>query len=137
MPVIVRASSSIQETLHAMQKQKRGCSIIKRDNKIAGIFTERDLITRVIITKVDFSLPIEKVMTPNPSCLHWESSVSEALHLMSEKGYRNLPLVDHEGEIRGLVTVRDIIDFLAEHFPYEIYNLPPDPHQINRAREGA
>lgn len=137
VPVIIERGSTIQQAIDAMQKQRRGCAIIKDKKKVVGIFTERDVLTRVIASQIDLKASIEKVMTPNPTCLNWETNLAEALGLMSGKGYRNLPLVDTDGEIRGLITVRDIVDFLAEHFPYEVYNLPPDPHQINRAREGA
>lgn len=120
-----------------MRDKKRGCAIIQQKTKMIGIFTERDLLTRVIGNNLELSTPIDQVMTPNPSFLTLESSISEAIKLMSQKGYRHIPLVNNQNEIQGFISVRDILDFLAEHFPYEVYSLPPDPHQINKTPEGA
>ena len=104
---------------------------------VIGIFTERDVLTKVVEQKVDLATPIEKLMTPDPKVLKREDSVADAIRLMNQGGYRHIPIVDDQGEVQGIVRVRDIIKYLAEHFPYEVYNLPPDPRQIIRAPEGA
>ena len=136
-PVTVEAGTSLQEGGAQMQHNKRGCAVIVSQGKVQGIFTERDLLTRVITRGIDMKTPVKEVMTADPTLIRLTNSVAEVIQLMSKKGYRNLPLVDGSGHLQGLVTVRDLLDYLAEHFPYEVYNLPPDPHQINRAREGA
>lgn len=136
-PVTAEANTPLQEVIAQMQQKKRGCAVIVSQGQVKGIFTERDLLTRVITRGLDMKTPVEAVMTTNPTLIHLTNSVAEVIQLMSKKGYRNLPLVDESGHLQGLVTVRDLLDYLAEHFPYEVYNLPPDPHQINQAREGA
>ena len=76
-------------------------------------------------------------MTPNPTTLKTTDSVADAIRLMNQGHYRHLPLVDENGGLVGVLGVRDLINYLAEHYPYEVYNLPPDPHQVIRAPEGA
>ena len=136
-PVLVPPGTPLSKLIPLMQAKKRGCAIIENKGHIVGIFTERDLVTRVVEPQKPLSTVIDEVMTPNPAYLKLTSSIAQAVLLMSQKGYRHIPLVDEEGLIKGFISVRDILDYLAEHFPYEVYNLPPDPYQINRSAEGA
>lgn len=136
-PVCVNKTDSIESVLGVMKARRRGCAIVLDRDKICGIFTERDLLTRVLDTELKLDTPISKVMTPNPAYLTLDSSILEVIQLMSDHGYRHVPLVDQEKKIRGFVSVRDILDYIAEHYPYDVYNLPPDPDQIQRAPEGA
>ena len=135
--VSLERSTPLKKVLDAMRVNKTGAVVIVDNKKIVGIFTERDAMTRVVEQKIDGNTPIEKLMTPDPKVLRMEDSVADVIQLMNKGGYRHIPLVDSQGEIQGMVTVRDIIKYLAEHFPYEIYNLPPDPNQIMQAPEGA
>ena len=136
-PVLVSETDSIEQVVGAMKTRRRGCAIVLDRDKICGIFTERDLLTRVLEPGLKLDSPISKVMTPDPAYLTLDHSILEVIRLMSDHGYRHVPLVDGEGRIQGFVSVRDILDFIAEHFPYDVYNLPPDPDQIQRAPEGA
>jgi len=104
---------------------------------MVGIFTERDLLKRVIEPQIPLSTPIHKIMTSNPSFLKPSSSISDAIQLMSKKKHRHVPLISTNGKIEGFVSVRDIMDYLSELYPYEVFNLPPVPNQISKAPEGA
>lgn len=136
-PVCVSRTDSIESVIGIMKTRRRGCAIILDNDKICGIFTERDLLTRVLQPSIDLTSPISKVMTKNPAYLTLDTSILDVIRLMSDRGYRHVPLVDQDEKIRGFVSVRDILDYIAEHFPSDVYNLPPDPDQIQRAPEGA
>jgi CBS domain-containing protein len=56
---------------------------------------------------------------------------------MQEGGYRHLPVVNEVGRPVGVLSVKQIVHYLVEHFPTTIYNLPPDPTVIPQEREGA
>jgi CBS domain-containing protein len=123
-----------------MRKENKGYAVVLEDEasrKVAGIFTERDVMTRVVEQKVAAATPVEKVMTTNPTTLKLTDSVADAIRLMSQGHYRHLPLVDDDGGLVGVLSVRDLITYLAEHYPHQVFNLPPDPHQVIRAPEGA
>jgi CBS domain-containing protein len=53
--------------------------------------------------------------------------IAWALNRMHVGGYRHVPIVDKDGLPRGMVSVKDIVDFIVEFFPAEVLNLPPDP----------
>ena len=63
--------------------------------------------------------------------------IREAIDLMQTGRYRNVPVIDGDGRLVGVVRQTDIIKYLAESFPEELLNLPPRPHQRMRAPEGA
>ncbi|MBI2082533.1 MAG: CBS domain-containing protein [Deltaproteobacteria bacterium] len=136
-PLVVSRNRTAGEVIQEMQQRKTGCAIIMNGKKLEGIFTDRDALTRIAAKEADLSLPIEKFMTPNPKTLKEQDSIASAIRLMNNGGYRRIPLLDDEGHVKGVLSVRNIVRYLAEHFPHEVFNLPPVPQQLNRAREGA
>jgi CBS domain-containing protein len=135
--VCVQTGTSVEETLQLMQQGRIGCVLVCEGNQLAGIFTERDVLSQVIGMAVDPKSPIDSLMTPAPKTLRPDDLVWEAMRVMNDGGYRHVPLVDEQGRVVGIVSVRDVIDFLAAHFPTEIYNLPPKLHQTFGAPDGA
>jgi CBS domain-containing protein len=133
----VDVNSSLAETVRAMQSAKVGAVLVTENQRLAGIFTERDLITKVAGVTVDRVKPIREFMTPEPATLHPEDSVFDAIQLMDERGYRNIPLVDQRGQLAGNLPVSTLINFLAESFPQEVLALPPRANQLFTAADGA
>jgi len=135
--VTAAPSETYQSVVNRLRAARSGCAIIVQDKKVVGILTERDILTRGVLARAPSHTPIEQLMTANPKLLDMEDSVAVAIRLMHEGKYRHLPIVNAERELLGLVSVRDIVAYLAENYPYEVYNLPPDPHQVIASPEGA
>ena len=135
--VAVETGTRLGESIARMQTARSGCLIIRHGLDIVGIFTERDVLTKVVEMGVEMKTPIETLMTRDPKVLTPEHSVADAIRLMHKGGYRHVPIVAAQGQLAGVCSVRNIVNYLAEHFPHGVYNLPPDLHQVNRAREGA
>src|SRR5712691_11624484 len=94
---------------------------------VVGIFTERDLMKRVIAANKPLSLPVSEFMTSNPIVVHPKDPIRVAVRRMEEGGYRHLPVVNDRGRPLGILSVKRIVHYLVEHFPATVYNLPPDP----------
>jgi len=135
--VCVEADSSLTEVIGAMKTQRVGCVLVTENHQLAGIFTERDLVTKVVGSPVEYSRKVRDFMTPHPTTLHPDDSVADAIQLMDSGGYRDVPLVDEEGRLLGRLAVSNLIDFLAENFPQEILSLPPRPDQTFSEPDGA
>ena len=85
---------------------------------------------------MDLAAPVETYMTTDPRTLRLDQSVRDALELMQSGRYRNVPVVDDDRRLVGVVRQVDILKYLAESFPEELLNLPPRPHQRMEQAEG-
>jgi CBS domain-containing protein len=136
-PRHVGPEQTVAEAVSLMRYEKIGCLLVCQDGRLLGLFTERDLMQRVMAEGKPFSLPVEEFMTPDPVVVHPKDPVGLAIRRMEEGGYRHLPVVNDKGQPVGLLSVKRIVHYLVEHFPSTIYNLPPDPRVVPQEREGA
>ena len=126
--ITVEIDTSIQEAVHLMQTKRIGCVLVTSRKKLLGIFSERDVLKKILGAAFDLrSTPITEVMTINPQALNEEDTIAYALNFMDLGGYRHIPLVNDSFEPVGLVSVKDIVSYLVEHFADEVLNLPPHP----------
>lgn len=133
--VVVSPFTPLSQAIEAMKQDEGGCVIISDDGRIAGIFTERDLLTKIWGQNVDLESPIKSWMQPVVETLTPEATIGDAVRLMNEKSFRNVPLVKH-GDLKGSISVFDIITYLAESYPKTTMNLPPLPAQIMDTVDG-
>jgi CBS domain-containing protein len=124
----VDADAAMWKVVEQMTAKGRGAVLVEDDGALVGIFTERDLLNRVDHTDPLWShLTVRDVMTPHPMVVRGDDSLTEALRRMTQGHRRHLPIVDERGKVLGLISVRDILSFVADKFPEEMVNLPPHP----------
>ena len=129
--------SSLRKVIDRFQKENIGCAILTREGKVSGIFTERDILLKVLGKKLDFEKEIVKdFMTKNPQVLLPTDPVSFALNKMVDGGFRNIPIVDEKRKPIGQVSILDVVNHLGQFFHEEILNLPPEPLRKQNRREG-
>jgi CBS domain-containing protein len=125
----------LSQAIEVMKEDEGGCVIVSDDGRVAGIFTERDFLTKVMGEQVDMSSPIRDWMQPVVETLTSEATVGEAVQLMNERSLRNIPLVA-DGMLIGSISVFDIITYLAECYPKSTMNLPPLSAQVMDSVDG-
>ena len=127
--VCVRSDDVLIDVVSLMKENRRGSVVVEdEDGRLVGIFTEQDLVTRIDHRSHDWHrLPVREVMTRHPVCVTVDDSVSTAIRRMNQGGFRRLTRVDPEGRPAGIVSIRDLVSFVASQFPQEFLNLPPDP----------
>ena len=92
-----------------------GCVVVVRDEQVVGIFSERDALLRLSTKAAELkSRPVSEFMTPNPRMLDTEAKIAFAVQRMDLGGYRHVPIVDHSGELCGIVSARDILRYLTD-----------------------
>ncbi|HET9621775.1 MAG TPA: CBS domain-containing protein [Kofleriaceae bacterium] len=124
----VGIDAAMWKVVEQMKAKGRGAVLIEEDGALVGIFTERDLLNRVDHGDPLWShLQVRDVMTPHPMVIHGDDSLSEALRRMTGGHRRHLPVVDERGRVTGMVSIRDVLTFVAERFPEDLVNLPPHP----------
>ena len=141
-PVTVRPGTSLVDCLAAIRRTGTGDSVfvVGLDGRLLGVLTERDIFARLVggdVPPIDLSHPVETLMTTKPHHLHLEETVRDAVELMQTGRYRNVPLLDDDDVLQGVIRPQDLLKYLAEAFPEELLNLPPRPHQRMAATEGA
>ena len=136
-PLQVLPKQSVAEAVALMRRERVGCVLVCEEDKLLGIFTERDLMRRVLAQQQPLSVSVADVMTREPLTVHPKQSIGVAVKLMEESGYRHLPVVNENGGAVGILSVKRIVRYLVEHFPATVYNLPPAPEPVQHEREGA
>jgi CBS domain-containing protein len=114
-PIVVASSTPVREVLRLLVKQRIGCVFIVDQGKLVGVFSERDALLRLNTQASEFQdQPISKFMTPNPQSLKADARIVFAVHQMDLGGYRHLPILDPQGRLDGVISVRDILRYLTE-----------------------
>ena len=135
-PWLVQATQTVADAVKLMREKKVGCVLVCEQRRIVGIFTERDLLRRVLSPGRALDLPMRECMSADPVSVHPKDSIACAIKRMQKGGYRHLPVVIDERPV-GILSVKRIVHYLVEHFPTMVYNLPPHPQPIQPTREGA
>ena len=136
--VVVESAASVASTIELMQQKKTGCVLVSRDGILAGIFTERDVLMKILNKKADLGkLTVNDVMTSSPAALHLDDTIAYAMNMMSIGGYRHIPIINEQRKPISILSVKHVVSYIVEHFPNEILNLPPKPLRSTSEREGA
>ena len=134
--VCIAPSTPLLKAIEAMKQDEGGCAIVCAENgSVVGIVTERDFLTKIAGQTVDENAPVSDWMSPIVTTLTPEATIGEAVAIMNDKGYRNIPLVK-DGKLVGSISVFDIISYLAESYPKTTMNLPPNPDQVMESTDG-
>ncbi len=132
----VEFGTLLRDVISEMQTRRRASALICQRDRIVGILTERDVV-RLLAAHADLQVPVEEVMTRSPATVTGQTTVANAIELMSRGGYRRLPIVDDHQKPIGMLKVSHVLHYLVQHFPRIVYNLPPRPHVKTQEREGA
>jgi len=136
--VCVPPTTTVRVAIERMKQGGVGCVLVEHGGRLIGIFTERDVLAKVAGTALDIDRTcVDAVMTHDPEALSPNDLVTYALNKMSVGGFRHIPLVDEDAHPVGIVSMRNVVDFIVELFRPQVLNLPPSPHNVAHAREGA
>jgi CBS domain-containing protein len=138
-PLTVFEGTSLGQCLKLVEGSGIGDSVVVTtpDGVLRGVLTERDIFKVIVGSQIDLAAPVETMMNRKPRTLRLEQTVHEAIALFADGRFRNVPLVDDNGRVVGIVRQQDLLKYLAEAFPEELLNLPPRPHQRMKESEGA
>jgi CBS domain-containing protein len=132
----VKEGATIREAIQLMLEREAGAVLIERGGRAVGIFTERDVLRRVVSTGIDQSRSVSEVMTPDPETLGPDDGIAFALNRMIVRGFRNIPIVDEAGVPLAVLSLRDLAAFIVSLLPGRVLNLPPEPGLEARSKDG-
>ena len=112
-PLLVESDCPVASAVELMRETGSGYVLIADAGHVRGIFTERDLLERVIaLGRVPRAVAIEQVMTRDPVVLRHDDSLAVAINKMVMGLFRHLPLVDAAGRVDGVVSSRELLKHL-------------------------
>lgn len=109
----VSPDASIEDCLKLMSEKKIGSVLVLQDEKITGIFSERDYASRGILKGNDEHTPVKKVMTEKVYYVSPEQSVETCMAQMSDKHIRHLPVIEND-KLVGVISIGDVVTSLLE-----------------------
>lgn len=111
---VVPSTITIAEAVAEMNKRRIGCIVVVDEEALAGIFTERDVLRRVVGADVDpKTVLVADVMTKDVLTIRPETTVEETMKIFADKYCRHLPVVD-AGQLKGLISIGDISRWVAD-----------------------
>ncbi|HLI46684.1 MAG TPA: CBS domain-containing protein [Geobacterales bacterium] len=111
--VTAHPKTSINEAARKMAQFNVGSIVIvDENNKILGIFTERDLV-KAVANSINLNTELEKVMTKNPVRISYDEYIEKALLVMRENNVRHLPVVNKEDKFVGMISLRDLTKLIS------------------------
>lgn len=118
--VTAPGSTTVSEAARLMRQKQVGAVMVVEEGRLAGVFTERDALFRVVAEGRDAQTTrLADVMTRNPQTIHPDKPFPDALHLMYEGGFRHVPVVEDSRPI-GMISARDALGPELEDFIYEL-----------------
>ena len=119
-PLLVEAGTSVADTIALMRERRSGYVLVAAAGQVEGIFTERDLLERVIVPGLaPRAVAVKRVVTRDPVVLRRDDTVAVAINKMVMGSFRHIPLVDAAGRIDGVVSAQEILEHL-----YRLLHLP-------------
>ncbi len=112
----IEPTVTLGEAARAMRRRDVGAAVVYEDGKLIGIFTERDLLRAIAESRHPDQHHVRAYMTPDPITLPPDHSPSEAAQIMTERKFRHIPVVE-DGELIGIVSIRDLVTATAMHIP--------------------
>jgi CBS domain-containing protein len=112
-------TATVRQAAESMAERGAGAVLVVDGERLVGIFTERDIVFRVVARGLDSSTTqLAAVMTPEPLTIGPEKTYGRAMMLMHERGFRHLPVVI-DGKPVGIVSSRNALDPALEEFVFE------------------
>lgn len=112
---------SVRAACRLMAEKRIGALLVMDGARIAGIFTERDALNKVLAGNLDPDrTPLAQVMVAEPLCIRADRPLSHALHMMAEGGFRHVPVVEDDGRAIGMVSARDALGQEMVELEYDI-----------------
>lgn len=105
----IGAGASVLEAAQLMNEQRIGGLVVTERDQVAGIFTERDVLQRVVAKQLDpAATTVGEVMTSEIVCGESSMSIEEARNIFMNRRIRHLPIVDANGQLEGVISLGDI-----------------------------
>jgi CBS domain-containing protein len=118
----VPLEATAEQAIRTMLDQRVGAvAVVDENHRVAGIFTERDVLRRLALGEHDpRKIAVRELMTTPVEMATRATSASEALATMVERHYRHLPIVDDDGRLLGMLSIRNVLEARIDTLTYQL-----------------
>ena len=111
--ISVNTETTVFQVAKMMQQGGIGAVLVKKDDHLVGIITDRDYATKIVSNNLPSDTSVEKIMSSPLITINFDESISAAAYRMTDKKIRKLPVTDN-GKIIGLITSTDLVTQLSK-----------------------
>ena len=113
-PIAVKATTKVRDAVHIMKENGIGCVLVVDDDRLVGIVSERDILTKVLAKGDEIAdSATSTIMTADPVSLQDDDTVAFALNKMSVGSFRHIPILDASQKPVGIISAKDIFRYLV------------------------
>jgi CBS domain-containing protein len=118
----VGLEASVAEAIHKMLDHHVGAvAVVDSDYRVAGIFTERDVLRKLSLSRLDpHSTSVRDLMTTPVEMATLGTGAGEALSIMLERHFRHLPVADDSGRLLGILSIRNLLEWRVDDLSREL-----------------
>ena len=109
----------VEDAVRQLANQHVACLLVEENEKLVGVFTEREVLNKVALEKDVLKRPVRDIMTIDPIYVYADDPAASALSVMAGSGYRHVPIVDSDENVIGIVSPQRVTAFLSAHFAGE------------------
>jgi len=121
----VSVEASAADAIHLMLDRRVGAvAVLDEERRVAGIFTERDVLRKLALSGRDpHALPVRDLMTTPVELATLATGPGEALATMIDRHFRHLPIVDPDGRLLGMLSIRNVLQWRIDDLSQELDSL--------------
>lgn len=120
----VPSDASVYSAIELMADKRVGALLVIDDGRLVGIVSERDYARKVILqSKSSKDTFVREIMTPNPITIQCDTSVDEAMRVMTEARVRHLPVINSDGSVAGVLSIGDLVKWIVSSHEEAIAHL--------------
>ncbi len=119
--VQVSPDTTVIQAIEASVPTRVGAVVVVDKGRLAGMFTERDVMLKVVLKELDpASTPLREVMSSPVTTVHPVTSVQEVLKLMLERHIRHLPISEDGKTVQGMLSIRNVLQHMVEELQHDV-----------------
>jgi CBS domain-containing protein len=123
-PTVVTTTTTVLEAVEAMSKNRTGACVVVDSGELKGLFTERDVMSKVVLRRLDpAKVKIGEVCTTTLITATPDTPEHKALRTMVDRHIRHLPIIDGDGKLVGMLSLRKLLQHRVEELSVKLESL--------------
>lgn len=107
--------ASVAEAVNKLATEHVACLLVEDGGRLVGVFTDREVLNKVALEPASLDKPVRELMTADPVYVYEDDAAAAALCVMAVSGYRHVPIVNSDEQVKGIISPKRVTEFLSKH----------------------